>query len=358
MDPAEYRRLVRKVDFKLLPILMMLYTVTFLDRVNIGNARLWNLERDLHMKGFEYNIATLVFYIPMVLFEIPSNMLLSRLVPRYYISGLCMAWGLTITFTGFAKNGATLIASRILLGIFEAGMLPACLFLIGSWYKRHALTTRVSRLFVSNDIAGISSGLLGAGLGSLDGTGGYSGWSWIFFVEGAMTCVAAAIAFFFLPPFPEQDEHVFKPAEKENYLRMLRTDDRRRTAEKMGFKGSIKAILDWKVICTAWLYLSVTVAAYAISLFLPTVLNGFGWSSLKSNLLSAPVRAVSGVFSVSVGIWSDKTQRRAPFVIGGFTVAIVGNILVVCITHSNAVQYFGVYLAAIGTYICQGLVIA
>jgi len=356
-------------------MLMMLYTVTFLDRVNIGNARLWNLEKDLHMKGFEYNIATLVFYIPMVLFEIPSNMLLSRLVPRYYISGLAMAWGLTITFTGFAKNGPTLIASRVLLGVFEAGMLPACLFLIGTWYRRHAMVTRVAWLFVSNDIAGISSGLLGAGLGSLNGTGGYSGyvlarssdaihlltflnrWCWIFFVEGAMTCVVAIIAFFLLPAFPEQETRIFTPAEKEQYLRLLREDDRRGADEKIGFKGTLKAMLDWKVFCTAWLYLAVTVAAYAISLFLPTILKDFGWSSMKSNLLSAPVRAVSGVISVSFGIWSDKARRRGPFVVGGFTVAIIGNFLV-CFVESKAVRYFGVYLAACGTYLCQALVIA
>lgn len=92
-DPVEAKRVMRKVDYRLMPLLMMLYTVTFLDRVNIGNARLWNLERDLHMEGYTYNITVLVFYIPLILFEIPSNVLLSGFVPRYYISALTMSWG-------------------------------------------------------------------------------------------------------------------------------------------------------------------------------------------------------------------------------------------------------------------------
>lgn len=245
---------------------------------------------------------------------------------------------------------------RVLIGIFEAGMLPGILYMLSTWYRRHEMTTRVSWLFVANDIAGIASGLLGAGLGSLQGKGGYSGWSWIFFIEGAMTCVIAIFAFLWLPHFPEKSTFL-APAEKEWYLRRLRADDRRGKDEKMGLKGTMKAIWDWKVFCTAWLYLSVTVAAYAISLFQPTILKAFGYSDLKSNLLSAPVRAVSGIFSVSVGMLSDKFKKRMPFVVTGFLVAVAGN-LIVMLAGPIGVRYFGMYCAAVGTYICQGLVIA
>lgn len=257
---------------------------------------------------------------------------------------------------GFAQSYAGLVAARILIGVFEAGMLPGCIYLLGAWYRRHELVTRVSWLFVSNDIAGTISGLLGAGLGSLDGKAGYSGWQWIFFIEGAMTCLVAVVSFLFLLPFPEQS--TFLPAEEKEWLmKRLSADDRRRSGEKIGVRGALKALSDWKVLCTGWLYLSVTVAAYAISIFQPTILSAFGWSDVKSNLLSAPVRIASGIFSVSVGIWSDKVGRRGPFCVSGFTVAIVGNLLVMLVTKSG-VRYFGIYVAAIGTYICQPLVLA
>lgn len=92
-DPVEAKRIIRKIDYRLIPMLMAMYTLTFLDRVNIGNARLWNLEADLNMTGYDYNIVVLVFYIPYIILEIPSNMLLSRVKPRYYLSGLMMGWG-------------------------------------------------------------------------------------------------------------------------------------------------------------------------------------------------------------------------------------------------------------------------
>lgn len=153
-DSVEAKKVIRKIDWRLIPLLMLLYTLTFLDRVNIGNARLWNLERDLHMAGYDYNIVVLVFYIPYILLEIPSNMILNRVPPRYYIGFLTLGWGLSVTFAGFCKNFAGLVTARIFIGIFEAGMFPGCLFLIGAWYRRHELLTRMAWFMVSNDIAG------------------------------------------------------------------------------------------------------------------------------------------------------------------------------------------------------------
>ncbi|KAG7111140.1 MFS transporter prlL like protein [Verticillium longisporum] len=93
VDAVALRKLTRKIDLRIIPLFIFLYTMTFLDRVNIGNARLWHLEADLGMAGYDYNLAVLVFYIPYMLLEIPSNMLLNRLKPRYYIASLVFLWG-------------------------------------------------------------------------------------------------------------------------------------------------------------------------------------------------------------------------------------------------------------------------
>lgn len=309
------------------------------------------------MVGYQYNIAVLVFFIPVIIFEIPSNIMLSRVKPRYWISGLVFGFGITVCLAGFCTNFAGLIVARLFIGAFEAGMLPGCLYLLSSWYRRHELLTRVALLMVANDIAGSVSGLLGAGLGSLDGLAGYSGWSWIFFLEGGFTAIAALAAFFWLPPFPEESKFLSKE-EKEWLLRRLRQD----TAggpldQKMGLKGSIKALADWKVMIAGMLYLSVCVTAYSISVFQPTILATFGWGGIKANLLTAPVRIASAIFSVAVGIWSDKTKKRGVFAIGGYSISIVGSIMVMTV-RSHGVRYAGLYLAAIGIYICQPLVLA
>lgn len=210
-------------------------------------------------------------------------------------------------------------------------------FLIGAWYKRHELVTRTAWFMISNDITGTISGLLGAGIGSLNGTGGYSGWCWILFIEGAMTCCAAVLAFFFLVPFPENAK--FLAAEEKrwvlNRLQAERFQESRDAGEKITLKSVMNALTDWKVLISGVFYLAVCVAAYSISVFQPAILKVFGWSDLKSNLLTAPVRIASGIVSVCVGILSDKVKRRAPFVIGGFSISIMGNLLVMLLKNGN-----------------------
>lgn len=134
------------------------------------------------MTGYDYNIAVLAYYPGVMLCELPSNMILSRVQPRYLFATLVFGFGITVVLAGFAKNLASLVVCRFFIGAFEAGVLPGGLFLLSSYYKRHELLTRYAIFMFSTDIAAILSGLLGAGLGSLHGAAGYSGWAWIFFV--------------------------------------------------------------------------------------------------------------------------------------------------------------------------------
>ncbi|KAM0278595.1 hypothetical protein ACHAQH_005069 [Verticillium albo-atrum] len=356
VNTVALRKLTRKIDLRILPLFILLYTITFLDRVNIGNARLWHLEADLNMSGYDYNLAVLVFYIPYMLLEIPSNMLLNRLKPRYYIASLIFLWGLTITLSGFSTRFSHLVAARVLLGVFEAGMFPGCLFLLATWYPRHALLTRTALFLLANDIAGSVSGLLGAGLGSLDGVQGASGWRWIFWLEGGMTCAAAVLALLYVPDFPHMETFLTEE-EKEVWLRRLEDDAQGAGHEPMTVRRVLCALRDWKVLSGGMLYLAVCVTAYSISVFMPTILRTFGWGALKSNLLSAPVRIVSGIVSVIVGVVSDRTKRRGVYCLGGFGVSIFGLILVM-VLKEGGLRYMGLYFAAVGIYVCQPLVIA
>ena len=162
-------------------------------------------------------------------------------------------------------------------------------------------------------------------------------------------------AWFFVPPFPEKATFL-EPAEKEWLLRRLRADDKGFAHEKMTVRGVLKTVQDWKVLTSGVLYLAVCTTAYAISVFQPTILATFGWSSFKSNLLSAPPRLASAVFSVTCGILSDRFQRRGIFCLAGFALSSVGMFLVAFL--HNEMRYIGIYLGAIGIYICQPLVIA
>ena len=136
------------------------------------------------------------------------------------------------------------------------------------------LLTRMAWFMVANDIAGSISGLLGAGLGSLQGLGGYSGWSWIFFIEGLMTVVVAAMAFFWVLPFPHESNFL-PPEEKAWLMRKLAADGQQSSSkhEHMTFRGAMRALKDWRILVPGYLYLSVCITAYSISVFSPTILH-------------------------------------------------------------------------------------
>lgn len=122
VDKKTERKLMRKLDVRIIPMIMWMYLMNFMDRVAIGNARLYGLEEDLNLRGDQYQVAVSVLFITYCLFETPSNMIIKRLQPARYLAGLTIAWGLVATFTAFVQNFAGLVACRLLLGLFEAGL--------------------------------------------------------------------------------------------------------------------------------------------------------------------------------------------------------------------------------------------
>jgi MFS family permease len=123
-DRAAERKLLLKIDLHLLPILLLLFLVSFVDRTNIGNAKIEGMEKSLGMKGNQYNIAIFVFNIPYVLLDIPSNLMLRKVQPAYWLGSMMFCWGVVTIGQGLSKNFAGLVACRTLMGVFEAGFVP------------------------------------------------------------------------------------------------------------------------------------------------------------------------------------------------------------------------------------------
>ena len=123
-NTADETKLLWKIDLHLLPILFILYMFAFLDRVNIGNAKIQGLTKDLHMSGTQYNVASMILFVPYILLEVPSNIILKKVAPSMWLSGLMFFWGVTTMCQGFVKSYGGLLACRVFLGAFEAGVFP------------------------------------------------------------------------------------------------------------------------------------------------------------------------------------------------------------------------------------------
>lgn len=187
INHAAEKKLVRKLDKAIIPTVMITYLLCFLDRVNIGNARLFGLEEDLNMHGTQYQTAVAVLFVTYVLVEVPSNLLLKYFTPSRYIAFLAVAWGIVSTLTGVVQNFAGLIACRLLLGLMEGGLFPGLTVYLTMFYTKKEIALRIGYLFVSSALAGACGGLLAYGIGFMDGIAGQSGWRWIFIIEGKIS---------------------------------------------------------------------------------------------------------------------------------------------------------------------------
>lgn len=184
IDHQAEKRLVRKIDKFIVPTVMITYLLCFLDRTNIGNARLFGLEEDLNLVGNQYQIAVAILFVPYVLVEVPSNLILKKFTPSRWIAFITVSWGIISTLTGVVQNFTGLMACRVLLGLMEGGLFPGLTVYLTMFYTKREIALRIGYLFVSSALAGACGGLLAYGIGFLDGIAGYSGWRWIFIIEG------------------------------------------------------------------------------------------------------------------------------------------------------------------------------
>ena len=183
-----HRSLMRKVDWQIVPIALIVYFLSFLDRSNIATGRLNGLETDLKMvsppnRTADYTIAVVCLYPTYILFEIPSNLLIKRVSPKLWIPGLLTAWGIVSTLQGTATTKEGLFIARAFLGLAEAGILPGLALWLTFFYKDEELMLRQALYFSGASLSGAFSGLLSVAIGKMGGIGGKGGWAWIFIVS-------------------------------------------------------------------------------------------------------------------------------------------------------------------------------
>ncbi|KAF5355129.1 hypothetical protein D9756_005714 [Leucocoprinus leucothites] len=340
-------RLLRKLDWNLIPFVSLLYLLSFLDRSNVGNARLAGLERDLHMEGLDYNIALAIFFPFYVIAEIPSNLMLKRTSPSVWICLIMVIWGICMTLMGFVQNFTGLLFARMALGLAEGGLFPGVAYYITLWYRRHETGLRMAVFFSAATLAGAFGGLLASGISEMDGIRGRSGWSWIFIIEGLATILIAMLAKWAITDGPETAG--FLTAEEKAEVKARLKRDTSDLAEEYATKYIFDALKDWKIWVNSLILLGTGTPLYSIAFFLPTILANMGHGNVKSQLMSVPPYVFGCIVTIVVGYAADKSHTRGPFVIGCNLLAITGMVMLIS-TQNPIIQYIGTYLAVCGLY--------
>lgn len=342
-------KLMRRIDLRVVPWLAVLYLLNFLDRGSIGNAKLYNLTKDLGISDSQYLIALTVFFFPYAIFEPASNVILKKLRPSLWLSFLMLTWGITMTFTGFAAGYSSLIALRFLLGFFESGLYPGIVYYMSCWYKRSELGTKVALFFSSATVAGAFSGLLATAIHNMDGVGGKAGWRWIFILEGLATVVCAVASFWIIEDFPDKAKFLSEP-ERVFVIRRLQEDMQFSAAgEVFRFKYIKDALTDIKTYLAMGIYMGFDGPLFAFSLFTPTIINELGFKATAANLLSVPVYAWACIWTIVIGMIGDRYGNRGLINLILFSTGMAGYIILIA-SKTPALSYVAVYLAASAIY--------
>ncbi|KAG2082739.1 major facilitator superfamily domain-containing protein [Suillus discolor] len=326
------RRLLRKLDLRM-SIILILYTLNFIDRTNISNARLQGLEKDLHLHGEQYATTLSILSVGYITMQVPG--------PSVILPCCMLAWGTISVFLDPSFTG--IVVARFFLGLAEAPFFPGVIFLVSKWYKRDEVALR---------IALISSGIfLSSAFGSLFASGilhgmqdkiGQAAWRWLFYIEGGITISVAICAMFILPDFPEL---AISRLAEDGY------DDADELGKQTTMQGLRDALSDRKV----WLF-SVAAMFQIVGLsfigYFPTLCATLGYDTTVTLLLCAPPWVFGGVVSFALTWYSDKKQKRYKCFMVSNAICVLAFIISI-FTMDKAARYISLFLMTqvIGGYL-------
>ncbi|KAH6954610.1 major facilitator superfamily domain-containing protein [Fusarium avenaceum] len=351
-DEAAEKRLRRKIDWCVMPTVTILYLMCFVDRANIGNARLAGLEADLGLMGYDYNILLTWFYISYIIFELPLNMTCKWMGPGWFIPATSVCFGVASLGTAFVNTMGQACAVRFILGIFEAGMLPGIAYYLSRWYRRSELAFRLAIYVAMGSFGGAFGGLLASGILTLDNFGSLTKWRMIFAIEGICTIGLAIIAFFTMTDRPSTAKWL---TQEEKDLAIARIKSERvgvtEVLEKFSWKLARRGISSPVTIGTSTIFLFTNITVQGLAFFAPTIVGTIypDETVVQKQLRTVPPYIVGTFCTLAISWLSTRLDRRNIFINVSQLPVIAGYIMFLSTTNPY-VRYAGTFLICAGTF--------
>ncbi|EJC98223.1 MFS general substrate transporter [Fomitiporia mediterranea MF3/22] len=355
---VQERKLVRKLDKRILPIICLMYLFAFLDRSNLGNARLQGLPEDtLHgdPTGKLYNWVFSAFFFSYILCQVPLVITSKFFPPRRWLGLAVIGWGICSTLMATGFNFTGLFIDRVMLGAFEAASGPIIPLYLSYFYTKHEIGLRLAYYQTFSAIAGVCGGFIAFGIQNANIA--IANWRLLFIVEGVPGMLMGVIALFALPDRPEMT-HFF--TEDERRLAMERRT--RSISGDVGFtvnKSHIRAgFKDWRVYIGGVVFFGINCSFASISAFLPTIIKTFGFTNALAQLLTVPPYAVAAIVMILTSYTSDRIQNRGLLMSVANAVCAIGYLILLVERTNQHVRYFAVFCITSGVFAAIGLIIA
>ncbi|KAL3485277.1 major facilitator superfamily domain-containing protein [Aspergillus germanicus] len=350
-SPSETRRIIRKVDLHLLTLFTIINLFSFIDRVNIGNARLLGLQDDLNLSGNRFNIALTCLLFTYCVVELPSNILCKIIGGHIYVPCLVLGFGLITTCTALVTDQGGLYASRVVLGIFEGGISPGLVFMLSLFYRRHELGFRTSIYISASSASGAFGGLLAIGLSKIPRWGLIHTWKNIFFFEGLVSMLLAIIAFFIIPSGPGTAGFLTESQCKLAVSRLQVDEAATGHHQRTTLRDVRDGLTSLPIVACAIGFFFGNTCAQSFSLFSPSIIGAIGYTDELAQLLSVGPYVAACILSILTGYISDTYRTRAYPILATAPLGIAGTALLLFLPDSApGAKYGALYLAAPGIY--------
>jgi ACS family tartrate transporter-like MFS transporter len=308
IDPAANAEVVKLADRRVLAFLCVLYLFNYLDRSNLSFAKT-ELSKDLQLTVPQYGLASSIFQIGYLIFEVPANMILKKSRASLWLGLLVILFGIMAVLTVLAGNYTELMWLRFALGVAESGFAPGALYYLTFWYKSEELASRNGIFLLASSISSALGGILAYGIFQLEGVWGLRGWQWLFIMEGFPAIILGIITMLYLPDHPSS-ARFFTVAQKEVAAKRVPRFAKQTTAEPYNWKLIINLVANPVFWCFAGLNVCTNVASYGIGAFLPAILEDMGFESMAATLRTTPVYLWQAVWIVFVTQLADRCHNH------------------------------------------------
>ncbi|KAK8844791.1 hypothetical protein IAR55_006641 [Kwoniella newhampshirensis] len=347
------RKVVRKIDALLLPIMLITYGLQYYDKAVLGTAAVYGIIKDLHLSQTingvtyttRYSTATAAFYYGYIVAVLPMSLIFARLPLAKTASVCVLIWGLVCILTVVCHNYPGFVAQRVILGITESAVSPAFVAICALWWKPQEQAKRIGFFYSATGVFSMFSSLINIGLGK---TGGTHPWKSMYYFCGSITMAWAFVIFFFLPDHPLRPGRYFNEEEKQVLIRRFEENPFGASQQTLKPAQVLEAVSDFKT----WLYLLMGAAIYicngSVTAFGARIISGFGYSSLASTALLIPGGFVTVVTIAFFSYFADKYRNIRTYLLPVSCIPVVVGALVIWLApwHPTAGPLIGYYLVA------------
>ena len=343
----QHDRVFAKVARRLIPFMVALYTVAFLDRVNVGFAAL-TMNRDLNFSPQVFGWGAGIFFLGYFLFEVPSNVILTKVGARRWICRIMASWGVIAAANAFVQDPMSFYVLRFLLGLAEAGFAPGMIYYLSLWFPPALRARYAASYFIAIPMTNVIGAPVSSLLLELDGLLGLHGWQWLFLIEALPALLLAVAVLVFLPDGPREAKWLSEGERATIAAELVR--ERHDGQEHV--HGVWAALADGRVLLLCAIYFFIVVGLYGITFWLPQILQSMGYSSRATGVLIALPYAAA---AVSMGAWGRHSDRTGERVWHVALACLVSTFAFALIAGIDAPVVVFIAMALVATGVCSTL---